>query len=130
LLHVVEVKNLCFLLVGLSCRLVRIEHTLASMDWRGVEERGNLERKREALERQIEEGEILKEKIDRRSEIVGSYFEHYFGEEQRNMFERYLRCRVKICIEMREVVEMIRNTEIVEDFVNKICEHYCKTLLL
>ena len=66
LLHVVEVANLCFLLVGLSCRLVRIEHTLASMGWRGVEERGDLERKREVLGRQIEEGDILKEKIERR----------------------------------------------------------------
>ena len=101
LLHVVEVKKLCFLLVGLSCRLVRIEHTLASVEWRGVEESGNLERKREALERQIEEGDILKEKIERRSERVGSYLYHYFAEEQRNKFERYLRCRVKICIEMR-----------------------------
>ena len=115
---------MCFLLVGLSCRLVRIEHTLASVEWRGVEESGNLERKREALERQIEEGEILKEKIERRSEVVGSYFYHYFGEEQINKFERYLRCRVKICIEMREVVEMIRIAEILEDLVNRINEHH------
>ena len=124
LLHVEEVKNLCFLLVGLSCRLVRIEHALSSMDWRGVEERGDLERKREVLEGQLGEGEILKEKIDRRSERVESFFDHYFGEEERSKFERYLRCRVKICIEMREVVEMIRNAEIVEDFLNKICEYH------
>ena len=90
-----------------------------------MEERGDWESKREALERQVEEVEILKEKIERISEVVGSYFDHYFGEEQRNKFERYLRCRVKICIEMREVVEIIRIAEIVEDFVNKICEHHC-----
>ena len=84
-----------------------------------------MERKREALERQIEEGEILKEKIERRSEVVGSYFCQYFGEEQRNKFEIYLRYRVKICIEMREVVERIRIGEIVEDFVNKISEYHC-----
>ena len=77
------------------------------------------------MERQIKEGEILKEKIERRSEVVGSYFYHYFGEEQRNKFDTYLRCRLKICIEMREVVEMIRIGEILEDCVNKICEHHC-----
>ena len=54
-----------------------------------MEERGDLERKREALERQIVEGEILKENIERRSERVGSYFYHYFGEGPKNKYERY-----------------------------------------
>ena len=44
---------------------------------------------------------------------------------QKDKFERYLKCRVKICIEMREVVERIRIGEIVEDFVNKISEYHC-----
>jgi hypothetical protein len=123
LLHVVEVKNLCFLLVVLSCRLVRTEYGLASMDWRGVEERDDLERKREMLEVQMEEGKMLKERIEKRSEVIGEYFDKYFGGEERNKFERYLRCKVRLCIEMREVEEMSRVWEIIAHFVDKMSEH-------
>ena len=120
LLHVSEVKNLCFLLVGLSCRLVRIEHALAGMNWGKVEERGDLERKRKELDKQMDEGKMLKEKIDRRSKRVGDYFELYFSEKERDKFVKYMRCRIKICIQMREVTEKIRISENLSEFVNKI----------
>ena len=89
-----------------------------------MEERKNLERKKEVLEGQMKEGKMLKEKIERRSQAIEAYFEHYLGGEQRNKFERYLRCKVKICIETRELEEMIRICETLAEFVNKISEHY------
>ena len=72
----------------------------------------------------MKEGKMLQEKIERRSEAVGAYFYHYFGKEERNKFERYLMCKAKICIEMRELEEMIRICETLAEFVNKIREQY------
>ena len=57
-------------------------------------------------------------------ETIEAYFDHYLGEDQRNKLERYLRCKVKICIEMRELEEMINICETLAEFVNKISEHY------
>ena len=79
-----------------------------------------LERRRESLEGQMEEGRVLKEKLEKRSDVVGEYFEDYFGEYERKMFDRYLRCKVKLCIEMREMEELIRTCEHMVDYVNQI----------
>ena len=72
----------------------------------------------------MKEGKMLKEKIEKRSEAVGKYFDNYFGEKQRNKFERYLLCKMKICIDMRELEEMIKICETLAGFVNKISEQY------
>ena len=71
----------------------------------------------------MEEGRVLKEKLEKRSDVVGEYFEQYFDWDVKKMFDRYLRSKEKLCIEIREMVELIRSCELMVDYVNQISDH-------
>ena len=54
-----EIEKIISLVMSLMYRLVPLERTLHNMEWNGVEERYELERRREKLVSQLEEASSL-----------------------------------------------------------------------
>ena len=118
LVHVEESRKLSFLLVGLACRLVRTEEAIT---W--DKETEDLEKRREGLIEQLNEGKLLKQKTDKRANRLFNVIEKYLGMDRRMLFEKYLNSKIKICIDMREAEEFQRLLKTLSDFVDKISDN-------
>merc|ERR1719410_2426561 len=65
-LHIEEIEKIISLVMSLMYRLVPLERSLNNMEWNGVEERYELERRRDKLISQLEEASCLWKSINKR----------------------------------------------------------------
>ena len=56
-------------------RLMPLERSLQSMDWNGVEERYELERRKDKLVSQLEEAALLWKSINKRTGLIAGYIQ-------------------------------------------------------
>ena len=105
--HIKEVEKIVSLIFGLSGRLARTENTLNNCDWNGIEERDDLERKKEKLQEQLDEAKLLWESIDRRTESIAGSVEEFLGREESMRYKWNIRKKVKLMLEGKEIEEMI-----------------------
>lgn len=62
--------------MSLMYRLVPLERSLNNMEWNGVEERYELERRRDKLMSQLEEASCLWKSINKRTGLIAGYIQH------------------------------------------------------
>ena len=65
-LHKSEIEKIVALILSLTGRLVKVTNTLENIEWNGVEERDELDRKQKKLTEQLEESKLLWNSINKR----------------------------------------------------------------
>ena len=68
-----EIEKIISLVMSLMYRLMPIESSLNNIEWNGVEERYELERRKEKLVSQLEEAKILWKSINKRTGLIAIY---------------------------------------------------------
>ena len=68
-----EIEKIISLVMSLMYRLMPIESSLNNIEWNGVEERYELERRKEKLVSQLEEAKILRKSINKRTGLIAIY---------------------------------------------------------
>ena len=63
------------MVMSLMYRLMPLERSLQSMDWNGVEERYELERRKDKLVSQLEEAASLWKSINKRTGLIAGYIQ-------------------------------------------------------
>ena len=106
-LHILEIEKIARLLLSLGHRLKPLETALDNMEWNGVDERYDLERKRDKLLDQLEEAKELQCYIDRRTEVVAGYIEHYLQGHDVVSFRMLLKNKVKQVIELKKAQRQV-----------------------
>ncbi|GBM08049.1 Protein Shroom3 [Araneus ventricosus] len=107
LLHVEEMEKIVNLLLSLSGRLARAENILKNMQDSNSEERKLLEAKRDKLKEQHEDACRLKESIDKRSNQVSTFLHKYFSDSEFANYDRFIKMRTKLIVDIREIDEKI-----------------------
>ena len=69
-LHKSEIEKIVALILSLTGRLVIVVNKLENIDCNGVEEREDLDRKRDQLTEQLQEAKLLWNGIDKRTVVV------------------------------------------------------------
>ena len=75
-LHILEIDKIMYLTIGLRYRLSSIESALNNLEWNGVDERDDLERKRDKLLDQLEEANYLRCCINKRTGVLAGTLKH------------------------------------------------------
>ena len=78
-LHKTEIEKIVALFISLTGRLVKVVNKLENIDWNGVEEREDLDRKRNKLTEQLGEAKSLWNSIDKRTVMVAGYIEEFLS---------------------------------------------------
>ena len=99
------------LILSLTGRLVKVVNILDNMEWNGVDEREDLERKRDKLEDQLKEAKLIWYKIDKRTETVSAYIEQNLTRLDRIRFRRKIKRKVRLMLEMKEMHEKLELAE-------------------
>jgi len=110
-LHIMEIEKIMSLILGLSYRLIPVEHSLYNMEWNGVDERYDLERKRDKLVGQLEEAKLLWCSIDKRTGVVAGYIEQYLPYQDVINFRQLVKTKLNQMVEMKELQEKIGEGE-------------------
>ena len=95
------------LTLGLNYSLSSIESVLNNLEWNGVDERDDLERKRDKLLNQLEEANYLRCCIDKRTGVVAGYIEHYLRYQDVVQFRQLVKTRMNQIIELKKVEKEI-----------------------
>ena len=77
------------------------------MEWNGVEERDDLEKKRDKLVEQLKEAKIIWNNIGKRTRIVIGYIEKFLSRSESIKFRRLINRRIRIMFEIKEIQENI-----------------------
>jgi hypothetical protein len=101
--HVLEIEKIMYLTLGLKYRLSSIEATLDNLEWNGVDERYDLERRRDKLMKQLEEANYLKCCIDKQTGLIAGYIEHYLRYHDVVQFRELVKTRKSQIIEQKKV---------------------------
>ena len=110
-LHILEIEKIMYLTLGLKYRLSLIESALNNLEWNGVDERDDLERKRDKLLDQLEEANYLRCCIDKRTGVVAGYIEHYLRYQDVVQFRQLVKTRGNQIIELKKVQTDIAELE-------------------
>ena len=100
-LHILEIEKIMALILGLKHRMTQVESALNNFEWNGVEERFDLERKRDKLIKQLEEAKELWTFIDKRTGVVAGYIEHYLAYETVVQFRQLVKNKVNQMVEIK-----------------------------
>lgn len=107
-LHLEEIDKISSLIFGLSCRLARAENALLALPTdTDDKEKEVLASKRDKLTDQLSEAKKLKDNIDKRSKLVGDVLKKYLKESTLQDYGVYVKMKVKLIMESREVQEKI-----------------------
>jgi len=106
-LHILEIEKIMALILGLKHRLEQVECSLNSFEWNGVDERFDLERKREKLINQLDEAKELWTFIDRRTGVVAGYIEHNLSYQTVIQFRQLVKNKVNQMVEIRTLKNSI-----------------------
>jgi len=106
-----EVDKITSLLIGLCGRLNKVNRDVnASHKTDGEAQRNHLER-REKLEEQVEEATKLRQSIFKRGEAVFVILAKYLQAEQINAFGAFIRCKIRLIVDLRQHGEVIKAEE-------------------
>jgi len=111
-LHIQEIEKIISLIVSLTYRLIPVDNSLANIDWNGVEERYDLERRRAKLLEQIEEARLLWRSIKRRTGLVAGYIQQNLPFQDVLSFHQSMSRRVEEILQLKELQEKIKETEL------------------
>ncbi|XP_059080117.1 NHS-like protein 1 isoform X2 [Tigriopus californicus] len=107
-LHLEEIDKISSLIFGLSGRLARAENALLALPTDTEDkEKEALASKRDKLTDQLSEAKKLKDNIDKRSKLVGDLLKKYLKESTLQDYGVYVKMKVKLIMESREVQEKI-----------------------
>ena len=106
-LHILETEKITSLILSLKHRLVPIEFALHNLEWNGVDERYDLERKRDKLIKQQKEAHELWSFIDKRTRVVAGYIETYLSYDTVIHFRQLLKNKVNQIVEIKKVQKAI-----------------------
>ena len=70
-----EIEKIISLVMSLMYRLMPIESSLNNIEWNGVEERYELERRKDKLVSQLEEAASLWKSINKRTGLIAGYIQ-------------------------------------------------------
>ena len=77
------------------------------MEWNGVEERDELEKKRDKLTEQLAEAKTIWQNMGKRTKIVVGYIEQYLTRMEGVRFRRMINRKIRTIFEMKEIQERI-----------------------
>lgn len=103
-----EVDNIIKLLISLSGRLKRIEHSLATLHTHDTPERTKLMEKRRVLMEQHEEAKQLKSEIDEKQKRMSEMLATKLNHEQFADYEHFIKSKSSLIIEQREFEDKIK----------------------
>ncbi|KAK2713620.1 hypothetical protein QYM36_009481 [Artemia franciscana] len=107
--HVLEVETITALLFGLAGRLARAQNVLASLgEDVNSQEKTVLESKRDKLIEQIEEAQVLKLGIEKRSRNVSTLLQKYFTRGEYADYEHFVTMKAKLAVDAREIKEKMK----------------------
>jgi hypothetical protein len=106
-LHGSELEKIVNLILCLTGRLVKVANALDTMAWNGVDERFDLEQKRDKLSDQMDEAKLLWNSIDKRTGIVAGHIEQYLSKQEGVKYLRMIKRKVKLMLEMKEIQEKL-----------------------
>ena len=106
-LHGSEIEKIISLILSLTGRLGKILSDLDSVKWNGVEERVELEGKRDKLVGQLEEAKSIWHSMSKRTRVVVGYIEKYLSRMEGIRFRRRIHRRIRTMLEMKEIQEKI-----------------------
>ena len=75
------------------------------MEWNGVEERDDLEKKRDKLMEQLKEAKIIWTNIKKRTRIVIGFIEKFLSRAESINFRRMINRRIRTMFEIKEIQE-------------------------
>ena len=94
-IHNSDIEKIVSLILCLTGRLLKILSALDNMEWNGVEERDDLEKKRDTLVEQLKEAKIIWNNIRKRTKIVIGYIERFLTREESIKFRRLMNRRIR-----------------------------------
>ncbi|GFS98127.1 protein Shroom2 [Nephila pilipes] len=107
--HVEELEKITNLLLSLSGRLARTKNALHNLpDETSVEEKKLLESKYKKLIQQYDEALHLQRNIDKRNSQVLFCLYKYFTKEELADYDHFIKMKVKLLIDYKELVEKIK----------------------
>ena len=106
-LHKSEIEKIVALVLSLTGRLVKITNTLENVEWNGVEEREELDKKKRKLTEQLAEAKVLWNSINKRGALVTGSIEQYLSMQEGIQFRRMIKQKVRLMMEMKEIQEKI-----------------------
>ena len=77
------------------------------MEWNGVEERDDLEKKRDKLVEQLKEAKIIWGNIAKRTRVVMGFIEKFLSRVESIKFRRLINRRIRTMLEIKEIQEDI-----------------------
>jgi len=110
-LHIQEIEKIISLVMSLMYRLMPIESSLNNIEWNGVEERYELERRKEKLVSQLEEAKILWKSINKRTGLIAIYIKQTLFNQDVVDFHHCIVRRVEQMIQLKELQEQIKQAE-------------------
>ena len=117
-LHILEIEKIMNLILGLKHRISQVESSLDNFEWKSVDERDDLERKRDKIIHQLDEAKELWTFIDRRTGVVAGYIEHYFSYNTVIQFRQLVKNKVNQIVEMKKLKNKISQ---LDKFVQEKC---------
>ena len=102
-LHINEIEKIMSLILGLKHRINHVDSSLDNYEWKGVDERFDLERKREKLINQLDEAKELWTLIDKRTGVVAGYIEHYLSYQTVIQFRQLVKNKVNQMVEIKSL---------------------------
>jgi len=106
-LHIAEIGKIVSLILSLSGRLAKLENALLGLEWNGVEERDDMEQRRDRLLEQLDEAKDLNRSIKKRSEVIKGYLVTYLSKAQLSRFEEFIKKKISLMIDLKEIQEKI-----------------------
>eukprot|EP00090_Calanus_glacialis_P021914 TRINITY_DN33795_c0_g1_i1.p1 TRINITY_DN33795_c0_g1~~TRINITY_DN33795_c0_g1_i1.p1 ORF type:complete len:207 (+),score=68.22 TRINITY_DN33795_c0_g1_i1:22-621(+) len=106
-LHWSEIEKIVSLILSLTGRLSKIVTALENMEWNGVDERNELERKRDKLIEQLNEAKLIWHNMEKRTRIVTGYIEQSLTRMEGIRFKRMIKRKIRTMLEMKEIQEKI-----------------------
>jgi hypothetical protein len=106
-LHWSEIEKIVSLILSLTGRLLKIVAAVDNMEWNGVDERYELEKKRDKLTEQLNEAKLIWHKMEKRTKIVTGYIEQSLTRMEGIRFKRMIKRKIRTMLEIKEIQEKI-----------------------
>ncbi|XP_023342076.1 uncharacterized protein LOC111711846 isoform X2 [Eurytemora carolleeae] len=105
--HIQELGSVSCLILGLVCRLAKVESTLKESNFSDNLEEFQVRERRDRIFQQLEEARWIKRSIDKRSNRVECCVEKYLGYEGLLSYQEYIRWKLDYLTETRELEDKL-----------------------
>jgi len=108
--YVADLEKITYLLYSLARRLAVAELKLQVTKWSisSQQEKEEWRRKQKQLFNQLEEAKDIKEKLDKKFEVISNFLEKQTSWEIRNIFGNLMEDKIKLLITIKEVEDKIK----------------------